>query len=132
MKIGKTYRLSRGAVTINFEPIPTVVRNIEFDNYIAKFKEGKTEIKNDGRALTTITLIWNPITDQSQTREEKVDYLVEQLRPGGDPWTFYWGVDPEPGARSFSVQPKSIREKEEGGETQDLTVIIVLQVREGV
>ncbi|RLC88132.1 MAG: hypothetical protein DRJ03_03600 [Chloroflexi bacterium] len=130
--MGKTIRFKRGAVTITLEPTPSIVRSIEFDNFVGKYRNGKTEIKNDGRALTTITLIWNPVTDQSKTREEKVDYLIEQFRPGGDPWTFEWGISGEPGARSFSVQPKSIREKETGGETQDLTVIITLQVREGV
>jgi len=128
--MGKTIQLERGAVTITFEPTPDIRRNLEMDLKPFKFQGGKTKIKNDGRGEMTITLIWHPYTDQSQTREEKVDYLISQTRGGGDPWTFHWGVSGESGARSFNVHVKSIREMERGGETRDLTVIVVMKVIE--
>ncbi|RLI85278.1 MAG: hypothetical protein DRP01_06540 [Archaeoglobales archaeon] len=128
--MGKTIQLTRGAVTITFEPVPEIRRSLEKKLAIFSFQSGRTEVIDDGRGEQTIMLIWHPQTDDSQTKEEKIDYLFSQTRAGGNPWTFRWGISGEPGAREFSVHIKSIREMETGGDVRDSTVIIELKVIE--
>jgi len=126
----KTIRLSRGATTITFEPVPEIRRDLEKELHIFKFQQGRTEIIDDGRGVQTIMLIWHPQTDASKTKEQKIEEVIDAVRSGGDPWTFEWGVSGETGARSFTVQISKVREIETGGSVRDSTVIIEMKVVE--